>query len=65
MQMDLWKFYINSRIFEFLPHSKNQTLAHVQKCDCVPLIIVAWIGETVKQPIKVNICTDWFETVFL
>ena len=39
MQTDLWKLFVNSRIFEFLTAcSKNQTLAHVQKCDCVPLI---------------------------
>ena len=39
MQTDLWKLYINSRIFEFLtPCSKNQTLAHAQKRDCVPLM---------------------------
>ena len=38
MQMDLWKLYVNSYIFEFLnPCSKNQTLAHAQKRDSVPL----------------------------
>ena len=38
LQTDLWKLYVNSRIFEFLtPCSKNQTLAHAQKRDCVPL----------------------------
>ena len=38
MQTDLWKLYVNSRIFDFLtPLSKNQTLAHAQKRDCVSL----------------------------
>ena len=43
MQTDLWKFYVNSRIFDFLtPLFKNQTLAHAQKRDSVPLSVHYW-----------------------
>ena len=37
MQTDLWKRYVNSRIFEHSLLFQNQTLAHAQKRDCVPL----------------------------